>query len=122
VDEDMLRTVARQVERRSINNGISGLAYAARAPVPSDVLQVWCECGADECAEVISVRRGEYDAARLDERRFVVAHDHCRPGVDVPVVTSERFDLVETTDEATHVLSVIGGGRRGVVVDAARTQ
>src|SRR5690349_2191190 len=68
-----------------------------------DHLLIRCECGKDDCDAVISVHHGEWRAARLDDRRFIVAPNHGVDGVDRLSARTERFDLVETYGDAASV-------------------
>jgi hypothetical protein len=63
-------------------------------------VRVVCECADVDCDRVLAVTRAEYEAVRRDARRFVLAKEHVRPGIESVVAETERFVVVEK-DEGT---------------------
>lgn len=57
--------------------------------------QFRCECGSDECHVLLTLQLAEYDRARSQEQRFLVAPQHTDgPGEEL-VETHDRFAVVE---------------------------
>ena len=94
--DDPEAVVRAQSERRFLNEAIVQAAQT-RAGLPDThaLIRVWCECGRDDCADVIDIRLGEYEAARLNARRFVVAPGHGDDGVDEIFASTSQFHVVE---------------------------
>jgi hypothetical protein len=44
--------------------------------------------------------RGEYEATRLDGRRFLVCRGHGVDEIEFPLVTSDRYQIVQTIGDA----------------------
>ena len=62
-----------------------------------------CECGQADCAETVELRAGEYEAIRLHPARFAVAPGHEFTGVNVVIVSSGRFVVVEALGQAAEM-------------------
>jgi hypothetical protein len=61
---------------REINEGIED---AMTSVSPEGYVRMVCECGRSECELLIAITVAEYEEARRDARRFVVANDHVIP-------------------------------------------
>jgi hypothetical protein len=59
-------------------------------------LRFVCECGNDECVQVIELTLAEYEAVRAHARRFAIAPDHENPMVEVVTGQTSRFAVAET--------------------------
>ena len=61
-----------------------------------------CECGNDDCIELVVLSGDEYEAAHADGRHFVVAPGHELPQTESVVAEHQRFVVVEKPAEALH--------------------
>ncbi|HEX5936468.1 MAG TPA: hypothetical protein VFZ75_02075 [Actinomycetota bacterium] len=77
---------------RDINEGIE---EALASLSPEGYARMLCECGDRECERLIAISVVEYEAARSDSRRFVVVKDHVVPDVELVVVETERYVVVQ---------------------------
>jgi hypothetical protein len=103
--------VQEQSALRLLNERIE-LFYGEQAEMAlTDWMQIRCECGRPACDSVLRVMRGEYEAARLDGRFFLVSPGHGVDGVETPVASSDRYDLVETSGEAAARAAVLSPRR-----------
>ena len=59
------------------------------------LLDVHCECSADDCDAMIMVPRGEYEQLMPEQRQLLVAIDH---EVDTPVRVSRRTESYEIVE------------------------
>jgi hypothetical protein len=97
---DEQRTAQAQAYRRLLNELIEQRGQdAPEATSRHALIRVWCECGAPDCDTVIEVHHGEYEAARLNDRRFLCAPGHLVHEVDMPLVHGRRCVLVEVRPE-----------------------
>jgi hypothetical protein len=90
-------SAAHQMLRREVNERIRKLANGNTV---GDQIDVFCECGRDECAERLSVSMSEYERVRRFSTHFIVLEGH-------DVLESERvvdecggFMVVEKTGSA----------------------
>jgi hypothetical protein len=77
---------------REINEGIE---EAMSSLSPDGYARMVCECGLSDCERLIAISVSEYEDARRDALRFVVAKDHVIPDVERVVAETERYTLVE---------------------------
>lgn len=61
---------------------------------PDGYVRMVCECGRSECELLIAITVAEYEDARRDARRFVVANDHVIPDVERVGTATERYTVV----------------------------
>jgi hypothetical protein len=87
--ERQARITRNEAAFRQTNEEIEALntsgARATRFPIV-------CECGSENCAEVIMVAAEEYEAVRGDPHRFLIKPGHEAP--DVEAVVDRRTDFV----------------------------
>jgi hypothetical protein len=77
---------------RAVNERIDGLNEGSRAPEAD----FFCECGDSACTLRIRLTLAEYDAIRVNPRRFLTLPGHAWDTPELQVVNSnERFSLVE---------------------------
>lgn len=76
---------------REINEGIE---EAMTSVSPEGYVRMVCECGRPECELRIAITVAEYEDARRDARRFVVADDHVMPEVERVVTETGRYTVV----------------------------
>ena len=65
-----------------------------RGSADTDVLTIVCECADPDCAQRIELDHGEYETARSEPTRFVVAPGHVEPEIEEVISRTERFELV----------------------------
>jgi hypothetical protein len=61
----------------------------------TDMMQIVCECGDDECIDQISLSPGEYEALRAEPTHFAIVPGHDDVEVEVIVEPRERYDVVQ---------------------------
>lgn len=84
---------------RYVNANIVALLDRFNSGLQEPILQVYCECGRNECAETVSLRRDEYERARADATHFVAATGHALPNVERVVLDNGRYIIVELLSE-----------------------
>jgi len=57
----------------------------------------FCECADVECTIRVKLTHSEYETARSEGRRFIVACGHQRNDIERVVLENDRFLLVEKT-------------------------
>lgn len=77
---------------REVNERLQSFATA---PGTELLLDLVCECGDRTCGERIRVARGDYENARADGRKFLVAPGHVFPEVEVILQRNDGWDLIE---------------------------
>jgi hypothetical protein len=89
VQMDPMRVARNQVALRTLNEGID--------TEPADgVIAFRCECGQLGCNRLIPLRRAQYEAVRLDARRFVIAAGHVVAELEQEVERHAEYAVVET--------------------------
>jgi len=63
-------------------------------PESPETMQVLCECGAADCATLMTVTPGEYEEVRTDPTHFVVVGGHVLPDIERVVRETDRFVVV----------------------------
>jgi sulfur transfer protein SufE len=66
-------------------------------------LRLVCECGRDECTELLEATVSEYEAVRAHARRFLVLPDHEHAETARIVEQNSRFFVVEKLEEEGEV-------------------
>jgi len=84
VNEALFRAVNEQIE--SLNN------HHLRGPGD---MQIVCECGNPQCVERLPVSTEEYERARKDARRFLVAPGHVEPDYEVVLEEHPKYHIIE---------------------------
>jgi hypothetical protein len=85
------RLAANEVFFRELNEKLEKLD---RGSADTDVLTIVCECADPDCAQRIELDHGEYETARSEPTRFVVAPGHVEPEIEEVISRTERFELV----------------------------
>jgi hypothetical protein len=93
VDVSTERLARNQALFREVNERIHEIKPTA------GFTELVCECSVPSCTQTLAVRAGEYESVRLNPRRFLVAHGHALPELEVVVDDNERFLVVEKTVE-----------------------
>jgi hypothetical protein len=87
---------ARIAKNESISREINeGIEEAMSSLSPEGHARMMCECGRPDCERLIAITVAEYEDARRDARRFVVAREHVIPDVERVVAETDRFVTVE---------------------------
>jgi hypothetical protein len=66
-------------------------------------LELVCECGRDDCTELLEVSRAEYEAVRTDPRRFLVIPGHEHTDIARVLERNSGFSVVEKLEEAGEI-------------------
>ena len=66
-------------------------------------LRLVCECGRQECTELLEATVAEYEAVRSNPRRFLVLPGHEQTDIERVVERNNRFFVVEKMEEAGEV-------------------
>lgn len=92
---------ARREERIAENEALFRLVNERVADIVAQIsdvaskIDVFCECGEDDCMEKITIPRPAYEAVRANSHRFIVATDHVAPEIEVVVEERDSFQVVE---------------------------
>jgi hypothetical protein len=65
--------------------------------------EVVCECGRDDCTELIEVTRPQYESVRSDPRRFIVRPGHEHTDIERVVERNSGFLVVEKLEHAAEI-------------------
>lgn len=95
MDEQARRAAANESAFRTINEQIEALGERLDVPVA-----LVCECARIDCIERLQVPPREYERARAQPRRFVVAPGHEQPQFERVIEQGRGWLLVEKTGEA----------------------
>jgi hypothetical protein len=86
---DARRVALNQAALRTLNEGIDA--------EPGDrVIAFRCECGQLGCNRLIALRRAQYEAVRVNPRRFVIAPGHVVAEVEQEVERYPDHGVVES--------------------------
>jgi len=66
---------------------------------PDGLLTFVCECGRLGCNKLIQLTRDEYETLRANSRKFAVVDGHEIPEVEAVVERTERYIVVEKSDQ-----------------------
>ena len=66
-------------------------------------LRLVCECGRQECTEMLEATVPEYEAVRSNPRRFLVLPGHEQTDIERVVERNSRFVVVEKFEDASEV-------------------
>jgi hypothetical protein len=89
VQMDSRRVARNQATLRTLNEGID--------TEPADgVIAFRCECGQLGCNQLLPLRRAQYEAVRLNARRFVIAPGHVVAELEHEVERHAEYAVVET--------------------------
>jgi hypothetical protein len=94
-NEALFREVNERIEEIS-----GGLAEGDQQP---EELRLVCECGRQECAELLEATVAEYEAVRSNPRCFLVLAGHEQNEIERVIERNSRFFVVEKYEEAGEV-------------------
>ena len=66
-------------------------------------LELVCECGDEDCAQLILLSPRDYEAVRGDEAQFVLTPGHERPEVEDVVAVRDGWIVVRKRGEAAAI-------------------
>jgi len=84
---------------REVNERIED-AVARMGRQDDHVYEFLCECSNSDCALLLPLTIADYEAARSDPRRFIVAPGHELPEIETVVARTSDFQLVTKQGEA----------------------
>lgn len=79
------------------------IAEADKEAGGDGVLEVLCECGQDDCSELISLTVADYDAVHSQDDRFVIVPGHENPQIENVVERREAYLVVDKFGEAEEI-------------------
>jgi hypothetical protein len=104
MDSRRRRQAENEMALRAINEQIQGLGSELfdRDTEGTKVWEFVCECHHSECVERVALTIVEYEAVRVNGKRFVVSPgvDHVDMDIENVVDMSTRYWVVEKTDES----------------------
>ena len=101
---------------RAVNERVWELTDAY---VSSELLEILCECGREECLQPITISAEEYDGVRRFPTRFVVRPGHVANEVEREVETTDRYTIVEVFGDAGMVAVELDRRRRAAQASAS---
>jgi hypothetical protein len=78
----------------AVGRSVNGRAAATNGA--RGTLEIFCECGLDECFRKVTVPATLYLGARTHSRRFVVLADHYEPEHEHIVEAADDYWVVQT--------------------------
>ena len=66
-------------------------------------LEVVCECGRNDCTELLELTRAQYEAVRSEPRRFIVVPGHEHTDTERVVERNSGFFVVEKLEHAAEI-------------------
>ena len=75
---------------REVNERVKDVAAAAEG----DLIDFICECGDDDCTQVVALTQTEYEKVRADPRQFVVIPGHELPDVEDVAGQADRYLII----------------------------
>jgi len=111
MEEWRLRTMENRRARnealfREVNERIEGISteFAERDQQQERLrLRLVCECGREQCVEVVEATVAEYEAVRASPRRFLVVPGHEHTDTARVVERNSGFFVIEKMEEAGEV-------------------
>ena len=94
-NEALFREVNERIEAIS-----KGFAEGEQQP---ERMGLVCECGRQECTEMLEAAVAEYEAVRSNPRRFLVLPGHEQTDIERVVERNSRFFVVEKFEDASEV-------------------
>jgi len=104
-NEGLLRTVNQQIERLSTD-------LDDRSWTTDGRIEFHCECG-NGCDARLRLSPEEYDRVHQERDRFVVAHGHESPEIEVVVERNERYAVVDKLPSVEPLVGADGVPRSG---------
>lgn len=82
------RVAKNEAASRQINEGID-TAFESEPPDRSTFMI--CECGLEQCDQLLRITRADYDRVRSDPRQFLIFRDHLVPDTERVVFEGHGF-------------------------------
>ena len=96
------RIARNEVLFRDLNERLREVVTSISGEAP-DLLEIFCECGAEQCMARITVQARQYEEVRSRPERFLVAPDHDVPDVESVVACHDRYWVVEKHPEEAQI-------------------
>ena len=109
MEEWRLRTMENRRARnealfREVNERIEGISTEfAERDQQQERLRLVCECGMEQCAELIEATVADYEGVRASPRRFLVVPGHEHTDTALVVERNSGFFVIEKMEEAGEV-------------------
>jgi hypothetical protein len=84
---------------REVNERISEVIAHMATAVPSERIEVLCECGSEDCIATLALTRTEYELVRSAPEQFVVIPGHEILHVEAVVAKTDRYEIVRKRGE-----------------------
>jgi hypothetical protein len=104
VEKRLGRVARNEAVFRSVNREIE---QASREVGDAD-LEILCECGRDDCRELIQVTVSEYDKSHEQEDRFIVLPGHETTSIERVAERTDRYLVVDKFGEAEEIVERSG--------------
>jgi hypothetical protein len=88
-NETVFREVNERIEELTREGGQIGFSSSKR-----DLLEVLCECGNQDCTELLSVSISEYERVRQEPTHFLFAPGHAIPEIEEVVRSEREYEVV----------------------------
>jgi hypothetical protein len=92
MDAREARIARNEVLFRQVNERIREVSEALAV---GQILEIFCECGRDDCTEKLSIMVAEYEAARSSPTRFIVRPGHQSNDVEEVTASQDGYVIVE---------------------------
>lgn len=97
MDEGRARTVGvNEALFRAVNEQIEALNRQLEGP---EDMEVVCECGSAQCVDRVKISLHDYERARKDPRRFIIAPGHDMPEFETVIEKHDGYHFVEKVHE-----------------------
>jgi hypothetical protein len=92
MDAQDARIARNEVLFREVNERVREVSQAMSR---DQSLEIFCECGRDDCIEKLSIEVAEYEAVRSIPTRFIVKPGHQSKSVEEVVASRDGYLIVE---------------------------
>ena len=92
-NETMFRAANREIEQADQEAGAG----------PGQLIEFLCECGRQECGDVITMTVADYDSVHIQADRFVVLRGHESPEIEKVVEERAGYLVVDKFGEAEDI-------------------
>jgi hypothetical protein len=107
------KTARNEALWRSFNDRVDEVDETFRVLPDDSLLTFHCECGGDECTEMLSVTPEEYREARADVDRFLVRPGHEHAEIERTIKRTDRYVLVDKRAEVEPLVGADGKPNSG---------
>ena len=104
MDDAQERRVKNETLFREVNERVDELAVGLADGEPDAFLTGFiCECGRDNCVELVQISHAQYETVRSDPRRFVILPGHEDVEAERVVDRRGRYWVVQKFGEASEI-------------------